>query len=266
MKATLRKTRITGRFQQPSYPSIKTVGYQGRDGEQGEKGDIGEGFDWLGVYSDLETYTYLDIVSYNGNIYFSVSETPITGINPTNPEWVVLYDAEVSPDVQYLRSTPMEISVGGAAIGTTFNGSVQDALDSILYPTDTPAANANEYVKIVAGENLAPYRIVYTDNNKVFLADKDNMTDRTKIIGITLNSENINNLIRVKIDGQITNPSWNLSPGNVYVGNSGSITQTKPTTGFVVQVGIVINPTSFLLDIDKVDYLGYYDTINGGTF
>jgi hypothetical protein len=34
----------------------------------------------------------------------------------------------------YVRETPMQISVGGAVQGTTFDGSIQDALDKLLYP------------------------------------------------------------------------------------------------------------------------------------
>lgn len=35
---------------------------------------------------------------------------------------------------EYLRPTPTALTVGGASIGTTFSGTVQDALDKILYP------------------------------------------------------------------------------------------------------------------------------------
>lgn len=34
----------------------------------------------------------------------------------------------------YVRETPMQISVGGAVEGSTFDGSIQDALDKLLYP------------------------------------------------------------------------------------------------------------------------------------
>lgn len=34
----------------------------------------------------------------------------------------------------YIRPSGMQVSVGGAPIGTTFNGTVQDALDKLLYP------------------------------------------------------------------------------------------------------------------------------------
>lgn len=41
-------------------------------------------------------------------------------------------------DSQYDRDTPMTIAVGGAIAGTTFQGTVQDALDKILYPFGVP--------------------------------------------------------------------------------------------------------------------------------
>ena len=34
----------------------------------------------------------------------------------------------------YIRSAAMQVAVGGAVIGTTFSGTIQDALDKILYP------------------------------------------------------------------------------------------------------------------------------------
>ncbi|MNC20379.1 hypothetical protein D3C75_683250 [compost metagenome] len=42
----------------------------------------------------------------------------------------------------YERDTPMTITVGGATPGTTFNGTIQDALDKILYPFGVPKFSA----------------------------------------------------------------------------------------------------------------------------
>jgi hypothetical protein len=41
-------------------------------------------------------------------------------------------------DSFYVRPTPMSITVGGAVTGTSFNGSIQDCLDIILYPYQDP--------------------------------------------------------------------------------------------------------------------------------
>ena len=46
----------------------------------------------------------------------------------------IIASQSLSSDTSYHRSTPMPISVGGAVLGTTFSGSIQEALDKILYP------------------------------------------------------------------------------------------------------------------------------------
>lgn len=45
-------------------------------------------------------------------------------------------------DIDYIREMPMPITVGGADVGTTFNGTVQDALDKVLYPYGVPKFNS----------------------------------------------------------------------------------------------------------------------------
>ena len=42
-------------------------------------------------------------------------------------------------DIAYVRDTPMTISLGGAVAGTTFTGTMADALDKILYPYAAPS-------------------------------------------------------------------------------------------------------------------------------
>lgn len=49
---------------------------------------------------------------------------------------------EPNVTVDYNRETPMTITVGGATPGTTFQGTVQDALDKILYPFGVPKFSA----------------------------------------------------------------------------------------------------------------------------
>jgi hypothetical protein len=40
----------------------------------------------------------------------------------------------LTTNTDYIRATPTQIAVGGASIGSTFSGTIQDALDKILYP------------------------------------------------------------------------------------------------------------------------------------
>jgi hypothetical protein len=54
--------------------------------------------------------------------------------------WNRIDDVEItasqslSTNTNYIRSTPTQVAVGGASIGSTFTGTIQDALDKILYP------------------------------------------------------------------------------------------------------------------------------------
>lgn len=40
----------------------------------------------------------------------------------------------IEVETEYIRTEPTQVEVGGVKIGTTFNGTVQDALDKLLYP------------------------------------------------------------------------------------------------------------------------------------
>lgn len=51
------------------------------------------------------------------------------------------FSAATAATAFYNRTTPTPISVGGVTIGTTFSGTVQDALDKILYPYIAPACS-----------------------------------------------------------------------------------------------------------------------------
>jgi len=58
---------------------------------------------------------------------------------------VLSASVSVTYSVDYIRSTPMPLAVGGASLGTTFNGSVQDALDKVLYPYVAPGASLTSW-------------------------------------------------------------------------------------------------------------------------
>lgn len=68
-------------------------------------------------------------------------------------------------DGDYIRETPMVISVGGATAGTTFDGSVTDALDKILYPYVAPAFTAfalSGYSTLEVGATIPAGPVTFT--------------------------------------------------------------------------------------------------------
>ena len=59
-------------------------------------------------------------------------------------------------DVTYVRPTPTENALGGAPAGTIFTGTVQEALDKLLYQPYTPSANVRTaIVKVTEDYEMA---------------------------------------------------------------------------------------------------------------
>ena len=57
-----------------------------------------------------------------------------------------------SSSVSYIRSTPTTVEVGGLSSGSTFSGSIQDALDRIFYPYIGPDATLSSWSKKEFGD------------------------------------------------------------------------------------------------------------------
>lgn len=133
---------------------------------------------------------------------------------------------------------------------------------------EVTASASEAATSLIAGENLTAYRAVLVrSDGKAYHADKGTVSERDNVIGIVKTGANINDLASIYIAGTVTNPVWNWVPGPVYVDASGTMTQTEPTTGYVVKMGVAIASTKVLIDIDKVGYVEFeHDTVDGGTF
>jgi len=97
--------------------------------------------------------------------------------------------ASLATSNDYIRSTAMQIAVGGAAIGTTFSGTIQDALDKILYP-------------YVAQSNS----LSASNSSRQF----GSSTAVTLTWGVTKNS---NSIVSITVDGTTVSPTGNSQTG-----------------------------------------------------
>ena len=111
-------------------------------------------------------------------------------------------DGEMGPPGQpgsmapYARSTAMTISVGGATAGTTFNGLVTDALDTILYPYAAPAFTSFSFSQtspLEVGNTIAAGSKTFnwsTSNSTNVAANTIAINDVTQTIAITSGQPN----------------------------------------------------------------------------
>ena len=97
--------------------------------------------------------------------------------------------ASLATSNDYIRSTAMQTAVGGAVIGTTFSGTIQDALDKILYP----------YVS--QSNSLSA-----SNSSRQF----GSSTAVTLTWGVTKNS---NSIVSITVDGTTVSPTGNSQTG-----------------------------------------------------
>ena len=80
------------------------------------------------------------------------------------------------------------------------------------------------------------------------LADPD---DSRVVLGITRQAGSLGDPILVQTSGPLTNGGWSWAEGPVYSGDGGVLTQTAPSTGWIVCVGIATSATTIDVRVSR---------------
>ena len=171
---------------------------------------------------------------YRFNVYDLLSVLPDNAANLIDAKdvrdsvwtlWNRLDDVQItasqslSANTNYVRSTPMQISVGGASIGSTFSGSIQDALDKILYPY---VAQSNSFSASGAARQFGSSTAV------------------TLSWGVTKNS---NSIVSITVDGTTVVPTGNSQTGtkNTTATHSSVPSGVSETQTYTLSTSLVAN-------------------------
>lgn len=174
----------------------------------------------------------------DGVITFDLSAY-IVDVGTYNADLVV-YDAE-HPRGQVLVS----LSMHRDAFNFTFERVGATGLLPPLFPT------GDDVVVRKAGETMSALRGVYELAGFVYKLDQQDSVHIDYFLGITISSASLGREVVVKRSGTIDDASWNWTPGLVYLGADGMLTQTVPTTGWELVVGNSPSPQRLNLDFDE---------------
>ena len=107
-------------------------------------------------------------------------------------------------------------------------------------------------VRLEAGEGLGRSVPVYQrPNGKAYAASSGDATTR-EIIGLTAAPADAGELVSVVYRGEVSWSDWNWIPGlPVYVGLSGALVQTPPTSGQHLIVGHAVSSDTILLGAER---------------
>lgn len=99
----------------------------------------------------------------------------------------------------------------------------------------------------LAGQVLGGHRAVWIDtDDAVYYADNA-LPSADRVAGITTGAAGLAASVAIQMQGEIVEPTWAWTPGPVYLGAAGALTQVAPIAGAVAQVGVATAPTKLLV-------------------
>lgn len=114
-----------------------------------------------------------------------------------------------------------------------------------------PGPAGGSAIQRTAGEVLSALRLVYEEDDKVFLLTEDDGEHIFQVLGLTMTAADTGDEINVQRSGPIDDAGWSWTPGPVWLGTSGNLTQTPPSGGFDLMVGVALSATRILLDLQQ---------------
>lgn len=121
-------------------------------------------------------------------------------------------------------------------------------------PPGIPGPAGGSTLQRTAGATLSALVAAYELNGEVFALGKDDDDHIDLLLGLTVTAAGIGNPINVQRTGSVDNSGWAWTPGRVYLGAAGALTQTPATNGNDVLIGRAVSATRLLLDIqDPID-------------
>lgn len=207
----------------------------------------------------LQARTVAIVPDSNGVAQVQRIATDEPDVNPTDFNYRVIEPTGRTYYIKLPLSTPviddpddpldgeqvLSLSTVQAAPGKT-TGTVQ----VIYLPGNEgpPGPAGGSSVTLVAGATLSGHRVVTKASNGTAVY-ADNLTVGAEPLWLTLGAALSGADVDAQSSGVVDEPSWSWTPGPIYLGSNGLLTQTLPgAPAFLCQVGYATSPTSIVLD------------------
>jgi len=182
---------------------------------------------------------------------FLISETSLPNTIADTTEVVTVSDgdvlvsvSEVSDTLTIQEDTSDSVNVSDVVDANVF--SFQEVLQSIT----NNITNDNSVFSGIAAEDLGGHRIVVAIGSQIAYADNTIASHSSIVTGITTQAALSGGTLNVTISGEVIEGSWNWTLDKpIFLTANGLMTQTAPSTGFLLQVGYPTSTTSMVVDI-----------------
>lgn len=108
-----------------------------------------------------------------------------------------------------------------------------------------PGAGTSITTTATAEVPIAANQVVSAGASGVHVTDITSAADIAGIVGVAQTSALAGGSVTILCSGVITESTgWDWAPGFLFCSSAGGLTQTAPTTGAVVRIGVAASPTS----------------------
>jgi len=115
------------------------------------------------------------------------------------------------------------------------------SLDALADLVGTPGSTTSAEKltqNYLAGEIISALRVVYASATDTVMYGDNTALNTTRVIGVALNSAALGGSVSVQLFGKIEDPFFTYNVNEpLYLGASGAITNTAPTSGYRTPIG-----------------------------
>jgi hypothetical protein len=121
----------------------------------------------------------------------------------------------------------------------------------IVGPQGVPGERgADSTIQETAVTSLGGHRVVRGSLGGLRLASAGSLSDAGSAIGITTGAAEAGQPATFQPSGIMTESSWAWTPGPIFLGSNGALTQSPPAAAFEQQVAIAISATRIVVQIE----------------
>lgn len=117
-----------------------------------------------------------------------------------------------------------------------------------IHLVSPPQAGSAQVLSLPAALPVSGHRAVLINSaGKVAYPSIADPAHGELIVGLSNNAAATDGLVTVLTNGEMVEPSWSWTPGPVFAGDNGVLTQTPPAGAWIRQVAVAVTATKVII-------------------
>ncbi len=122
-------------------------------------------------------------------------------------------------------------------------------------PQGPAGVGGTQTLELLADHDINAHKAISAAGGIAFYADSEDVDLSDRVVGISTEAVPAGTYVTTQVGGEIMFAGWSWTSGPVYVGSTGILTQTPPTSGALVVVGRATAPTKILIEVQQPIFL-----------